>query len=344
MSPIKVLIVDDSAIVRQTLEKELSADPGFEVVGTAPDPYIARDKIVALAPDVMTLDIEMPRMDGLTFLRKLMKHHPIPVVVVSSIAQKGSDVALEAVRLGAVEALAKPGPAYAIGDMGIQLREKLRSAASVDINRLKNALSFEKQPAPKALVRTTDKVFVVGASTGGTQALELFVSQLPPNAPGTVIVQHMPAGFTKSFSERLNSIAAVEVKEAEDQDSIVPGKVLIAPGNFHMMVQRSGAKYFVKIKEGPLVGRHRPAVDVLFKSAAAFLGKNAVGILLTGMGKDGAEGMVAMKDAGAQNIVQDEASCVVYGMPKAAADLNAHHFQLPLQQVCGKALQLALEG
>ncbi|MCB0351995.1 MAG: chemotaxis response regulator protein-glutamate methylesterase [Bdellovibrionales bacterium] len=344
---IKVLIVDDSAIVRQTLERELSADPEFEVLGTAPDPYIARDKIVRLKPDVITLDIEMPRMDGLSFLKKLMQHYPIPVVVVSSLAKQGSEVALEAIRSGAVEVLAKPGPAYAVGDMGIELREKLKAAASVNMAVFKQKIDIPKntppKSAPRALIQTTDKVFVVGASTGGTQALEVFLTQLPANAPGTVIVQHMPAGFTRSFADRLNSLCQMEVKEAEDGDSIVPGKVLIAPGNQHMMVQRSGARYFVTVKDGPLVGRHRPSVDVLFKSAATFLGKNAIGILLTGMGKDGAQGMLAMKQAGSQNIVQDEQSCVVYGMPKAAFELEAAHFQLPLQEISIRALKLAVE-
>ena len=342
---VKVLIVDDSAVVRQTLEKELAKDPSIEVLGTAPDPYIARDKIVKLKPDVITLDIEMPRMDGLTFLRKMMKHYPLPIVIVSSIAQKGSEVAFEALKSGAIEVLAKPGPAYSVGDMAIELCEKIKSASKANLSKITTSAQLESSSANKvsALTKTTNKVLVIGASTGGTQAIELVLRQFPANAPGTVIVQHMPAGFTKTFSERLNDLCAVEVREAKNGDTIIPGRVLIAPGNFHMMVKRSGAKYFVEVKEGPLVGRHRPSVDVLFNSAATYLGNNAVGLMLTGMGKDGAQGMKKMRDAGAFNIAQDEASCVVYGMPKAAVEADAIDISLPLEKVAKAMIDKATD-
>ncbi|RMG43647.1 MAG: chemotaxis response regulator protein-glutamate methylesterase [Candidatus Dadabacteria bacterium] len=339
---VKVLIVDDSALVRQTLQKELGNDPEIEVLGTAPDPFIARDKIVSMNPDVITLDIEMPRMDGLTFLRKLMHHHPIPVVVVSSLAKKGSEIALEALQLGAVEVIAKPGPSYSIGEMGIELREKIKSAANAKLDKkLSRDQLNSVAPVATALSKTTHKVVVLGASTGGTQAIEYVLRQYPKNGPGTVIVQHMPAGFTRSFAERLNEICKIHVEEAKNGDTVTPGKVLIAPGNKHMLVKRSGAQYFVEVKDGPLVGRHRPSVDVLFNSAAAFIGKNAVGVMLTGMGKDGAQGMLKLKEAGAVNLAQDEKSCVVYGMPRAAVEAGAVDHVLPLDQIASKIMELA---
>jgi two-component system, chemotaxis family, protein-glutamate methylesterase/glutaminase len=341
---IKVLVVDDSAVVRQTLEKELSKDPGIEVVGTAADPYIARDKIVSLRPDVLTLDIEMPRMDGLTFLRKLMKHHPIPVIILSSLSRAGSEVALEALQFGAVEVLCKPGASYTVGDMSMELREKIRSAASAKLALLQNNLplhGLQDLPAKRTLVRTTNKIVVIGASTGGAQAIETVVRSFPPNSPGTVIVQHMPAGFTKAFSERLNSVSEVEVKEAESGDTVVNGRVLIAPGNRHLLLRRSGTQSYVEVKDGPLVGHHRPSVDVLFQSAAATLGRNAIGVMLTGMGVDGAAGMLKMKQAGAFNIAQDEETSVVYGMPKAAFEMGAVDQICPLPQIAEEILRLA---
>ena len=322
---VRLLIVDDSAVVRQTLERELGSDPEIEIVGTATDPYVARDKIVALKPDVITLDIEMPRMDGLSFLRKLMKYYPIPVVIVSSLAGKGSQIAVDAVEAGAVEVMCKPGAAYSIGEVAIELRSKVKAAARVNMERLLGQLKSQPQ-APvttKALSATTNKVIVLGASTGGTRAIEHLLREFPQNAPGTVIVQHMPAGFTLSFSQRLNECCAVEVKEAQHGDRVLPGRVLIAPGSAHMLIKRSGASYHVELDEGPLVNRHRPSVDVLFHSAAKHVGANAIGVMLTGMGADGAKGMLAMKEAGAYNIAQDEASSVVFGMPKAAIDVGA---------------------
>ncbi len=338
--PIRVLIVDDSAIVRQTLERELALDPEIAVVGTASDPYVARDKIVELKPDVVTLDIEMPRMDGLTFLRKLMTHYPLPVIVVSSLSQEGSAVALEAIKCGAVEVLAKPGAAYSIGDMSTTLRQKIRSAATANMSLL-TAKAATAPTALPALIQTTDQVVVLGASTGGTRAIEDVLSRLPSNCPGTVIVQHMPAGFTKAFADRLNQICQMEVSEAVDGDTIATGKVLIAPGNFHTLVKRSGARYYVEVKDGPLVGHHRPAVDVLFRSAAQTLGRNAIAVILTGMGADGAQGIVKMREAGAVTIGQDEKSCVVYGMPKAAFEAGGVEHVVPLDKIAARILHFA---
>lgn len=318
--PIKVLIVDDSSFVRQTLHKELTKYNDLEVVGTAPDPYVARDMIVKLKPQVVTLDIEMPRMDGITFLKKLIEHYPLPVIIVSSIAQKGSMTALEAIRAGAVEVISKPGEAYSVGDLAIELHDKIVSASQVNMTKIvdQSRMYTASSKPLTSMLRTTNKVVVIGASTGGTQAIEYILTHYPANAPATVIVQHMPAGFTRSFAERLDGLCQVEVLEASNDNTVQPGRVLIAPGNMHMMVRRSGARYYVNVKEGPLVNRHRPSVEVLFASAAESLGANAVGVMLTGMGADGATGMAQMKSAGAFNIGQDEESSIVYGMPKAA--------------------------
>ena len=342
---IKVLVVDDSAVVRRTLETELSKDSGIEVVGTAPDPYVARDKIVQLKPDVITLDIEMPRMDGVTFLRKLMKHYPIPVVILSSVAKEGSTMAMDALAAGAVEVLAKPGAAYAVGEMSTILSEKIRAASKADLKRLARISQLKPVPSKNhtALAKTTNKVIAIGASTGGTQAIEYCLRQLPTSAPGVVIVQHMPENFTTSFAKRLNSVCEVEVKEAAQGDAVVPGRVLIAPGSQHMALNRSGARYLVDLKAGPLVNRHRPSVEVLFRTAAQHAGANVVGVMLTGMGADGAEGMLKMKEAGAINIAQDEKTCVVYGMPRAAVEIGAVDYTLPLDRIVGKVLQLVNE-
>ena len=338
---IRVLIVDDSAMVRKIFSQELGKDPAINVVGTAPDPYIARDKILELNPDVITLDIEMPRMDGVTFLRKLMRHHPMPVIIVSSLTQKGGDLALEALQAGAVDVMCKPGAAYSVGDMSTQLRDKIKAAARVDVTK-RAAQARDAAPVKRlAMTRTTNKVIAIGASTGGTEALERVLVALPSNAPGIVIVQHMPEHFTRSFSERLNQKCAIAVREAKDGDTVVPGLALIAPGNYHMVFGRSGARYFVQVKSGPLVGRHRPAVDVLFKSVARFAGANAVGVIMTGMGHDGAAGMKLMHDAGAPTIAQDEATCVVFGMPNEAIKLGGVDHTLPLDTIPGKILKLA---
>lgn len=331
---IRVLVVDDSAIVRQVLTRELNNYPDIELVGTAPDPYVARDKIVQLKPDVMLLDVEMPRMDGITFLRKLMKHHPLPVIIVSSLTAKGSALALDAMEAGAVDVMCKPGSAYTVGEMTEQLVQKIRS---VRWARVRPATPTEEvvrqRPAAMAISQTTHKIIAIGASTGGTEAIREVLLQFPANAPGTVIVQHMPAYFTTSFAERLNGLCAVEVREAQDGDSVRPGLVLIAPGNFHMLLKRSGARYYVEVRDGPAVCLQRPSVDVLFKSVARYAGKNAVGAILTGMGSDGAKGMVEMRESGAYTIAQDERTCVVYGMPAKAVELGAAVDVLPLQKI-----------
>jgi len=331
---IKVLIIDDSAVVRTIFSKELSHDPEIEIIGAAPDPYVARDMIVKLQPDVVTLDIEMPRMDGVTFLRKLMKHYPLPVIVVSSLTKKGSDLAMEALNEGAVDVMCKPGPSYSVGDMSLSLIDKIKAAARVNVAIMQNVRSRGPQtPVKLSLTKTTNKVFALGASTGGTQALEFILMSMPAHAPGILIVQHMPEKFTKSFADRLNDICRIEVREAVDGDRVIPGRALIAPGNQHMVLRRSGASYYVEVKTGPLVKRQRPSVEVLFNSVAKYAGSNAVGILLTGMGSDGAEGLLKMKQAGASTIAQDEKSCVVFGMPKEAIQLGAVDSVLDLRAI-----------
>lgn len=340
---IRVLVVDDSAIVRRIFSEELANEPDMEVVGTAPDPYVARDKIVQLKPDVITLDIEMPRMDGLTFLRKLMKHYPLPVVIVSSLTAQGSKMALEAVELGAVEVLAKPGGAYSVGDMGVQLKEKIRAASRAQPLYSRKTPSASAAPVEKvsrALSETTQKIIAIGASTGGTEALKEILTSFPPNIPGLVIVQHMPAQFTRAFAERLNGLCAIRVKEAEDGDSVLNGQALIAPGNYHMVLRRSGARYFVSVKDGPLVHHQRPAVDVLFNSVAQYAGANAVGVICTGMGADGARGLLKMREAGARTLAQDEATCVVFGMPKEAIKVGAAEQVVPLGEISQKVVRV----
>jgi two-component system, chemotaxis family, protein-glutamate methylesterase/glutaminase len=332
---IKVLIVDDSATVRKILSSELSKDPYIEVVGTAPDPYVARDKIVELRPDVLLLDIEMPRMDGLTFLEKLMKHYPMPVIIVSSLAKKGCEVAMKALELGAAEVMAKPGAAYTVKDMGEQLIEKIKAVSTIrnfNSNNSKSVASVAKHSS-SAMLKTTNKIIAIGASTGGTEAIKDIITQLPSDMPPILIVQHMPQHFTKSFANRLNSICDLEVKEAEDREPVTAGKVLIAPGNFHMVLKRSGASYFVEVKDGPLVFHQRPSVEVLFSSVARYAGTNSIGVILTGMGKDGAGGLLEMRQAGAFTIAQDEKSCVVYGMPKEAIEIEAAVKVAPLERI-----------
>jgi two-component system chemotaxis response regulator CheB len=337
---IRVLVVDDSAVVREIFSRELSRDPEIEVVGTAPDPFVARDKIVLLKPDVITLDIEMPRMDGITFLKKLMKYYPLPVIIVSSLTAKGGQLALEAIDAGAVEVMSKPGASYTVGDMSVALRDKIKAAVQVDVSKKRRETGPVRQATRLSMTRITDKVLAIGASTGGTQALQQLLASMPSNCPGTVIVQHMPEHFTRSFADRLNELCAMNVKEAEDGDTVEPGMVLIAPGNFHMLLRRSGSAYFVQVKQGPLVSRQRPSVDVLFKSVAMYAGVNAVGVILTGMGKDGAQGMKEMKDAGAKTIAEHESSCVVFGMPKEAIALGGVDHVVPLALIPQKILEL----
>jgi two-component system chemotaxis response regulator CheB len=337
MRDIRVLVVDDSAIVRKIFTEELSKESGMAVVGTAPDPFVARDKIVKLKPDVITLDIEMPRMDGITFLKKIMKYFPLPVIIVSSLTPKGGKLALEAVESGAVEVLSKPGAAYSVGDMRQQLADKIRAAARARVSkRNDNEAALDRSTvkvSSHALKETTNKVIAIGASTGGTEALKKVLVKFPATIPGVLVVQHMPPNFTTAFAERLNGICAIEVKEAHDGDAVLPGRALIAPGNYHMLLKRSGARYYVAVKTGPMICHQRPAVDVLFKTTAKYAGSNAVGVILTGMGRDGADGMLEMRKAGARTIGQDEASCVVYGMPKEAAENGAVEKVVSLQNV-----------
>lgn len=363
---IRVLVVDDSAVVRQSLSSILESDPEIEVMGTAADPIIAVKKIMREVPDVITLDIEMPRMDGLTFLRKIMSQHPIPVVVISSLTQAGTEVALKALEYGASEIIGKPAmnPDLFFQESHIMLCDVVKAAAHAKLSRKKPTEMSEhhvpdtpSQPVirpsitPTIQVRPkysvdvmiekgvndiivdTDKVIVLGASTGGTEAIRSLLREMPENMPGIAIVQHMPEGFTRSFSNSLNQISRLEVKEAENGDKLYKGRVLIAPGNKHMLLKRVGKEYFVEVKDGPLVNRHRPSVDVLFRSAARYAGNNALGIILTGMGNDGAKGMQELHDTGAHTIAQDETSCIVFGMPKEAIKAGGIDDILPLNTI-----------
>ncbi|PLX81118.1 MAG: chemotaxis response regulator protein-glutamate methylesterase [Desulfuromonas sp.] len=349
--PIRVLIVDDSALVRKVLTDILADDPDIEVIGTAADPYLAATKIKKQVPDVISLDIEMPRMDGLTFLRKIMSQNPIPVVICSSLTEKGADVTFEAIRAGAVDIIAKPrsGAADYLRDARVRICDSIKAAASARLKKLQAVKAIaERAIEPKLtadvilgrgrrnpIYNTTDKVVVMGASTGGTEALRSFLRQLPPDAPGIAIVQHMPEHFTAAFAQRLNEICQVDVKEAATGDRVIQGRVLIAPGNYHLLLKRNGAQYFVDVKEGPLVRRHRPSVDVLFRSAARHAGPNATGIIMTGMGDDGAQGLLEIKEAGGMTFAQDEESCVVFGMPNEAIRLGAVEKKsiLPLERL-----------
>jgi two-component system chemotaxis response regulator CheB len=324
---IKVLVVDDSVLICKTLTEELSKFADIHVVGTAMDPYMARDQIVKLKPDVITLDIEMPKMDGLTFLSRLMKHYPLPVVVVSSLTPRNSEAALKAFELGAVEVIAKPGMQFSLPDVGGQLVRAIRAAASARVSMAGRVTGMKggQMPGPSGFppVQMGQRVLVIGASTGGTQAIEAVLIALPGTTPGTVIVQHMPEYFTAAFADRLNRVCAMEVREARDNDTVVPGLALVAPGNKHLVLQRSGARFVVRVKDGPPVHHQRPSVDVLFHSVAHNAGSYATGVLLTGMGADGAQGLLAMRQYGAHTIVQDEETCVVFGMPKEAIRCGA---------------------
>lgn len=343
---IRVLVVDDSAVVRQALTHALSQDPGIEVVGSACDPYVARDKILDLNPDVLTLDIEMPRMDGLTFLRILQKHRPMPVVVISSLTQAGSRAALDALAAGAVDVIAKPGSAWSVGELHDQLILRVKGAA------------FARMPPPaeelKPPVRVAEglgsarlhsrQLIVFGASTGGTEALKSVLTQLPPGLPGICIVQHIPPFFSRAFAERLNDLCAFPVREAGPNDIVQPGLALVAPGDYHMLVAWKGDHYEIALNQNPPLHHTRPAVDVLFNSAAACAGARAIGILLTGMGSDGANGMQKLKAAGAATFAQDEATCVVYGMPRAAVELGVVDHLLPLDQIPSALLRAVQSG
>jgi len=350
---IRVLVVDDSASVRQTMKEILESDPAIEVIATASDPFVAASHMMREEPDVITLDVEMPRMDGLTFLDKIMSQHPIPVVMCSSLTTEGSETALSALERGAVDIITKPsvGTRQFLEESKVRICDAIKSAAQARLS--KPRLAGAVKPSPKltadvmlpkppthAMIQTTEKIVAIGASTGGTEALREILEALPADAPGIVIVQHMPEKFTAAFAQRLNSICKITVKEAENNDSVLRGQALIAPGNKHMMLKRSGARYCVEIRDGPLVSRHRPSVDVLFRSAARYGGKNVLGVILTGMGDDGAKGMREMKDAGACNIAQDENSCVVFGMPQEAIKTGAVDHILPLDRIVTEILRL----
>lgn len=346
LKQIRVLIVDDSAVVRQVMSELLSSDPEIKVIGTASDPFVAAKKMLEEVPDVITLDVEMPRMDGLTFLQKIMSQHPIPVVMCSSLTEEGCETGMRALELGAVDVITKPklGVQKFLEESRTMLCDTVKAAARARVRRMPRSLiePVERKLSAdavmplkitKALIQTTEKIIVVGASTGGTEALTVLLMGLPVDAPGMVVVQHMPEKFTASLAQRLDSICKVRVKEAAHGDSVLRGQVLIAPGGFHTLLKRNGARYFVEVQDGPLVTRHKPSVDVLFRSAAMYAGSNAVGVIMTGMGDDGAHGMLELKDSGAMTFAQDEATCVVFGMPKEAIALGGVDKILPLQRI-----------
>jgi two-component system chemotaxis response regulator CheB len=355
MNTIKVLIIDDSALVRQVLTELLDADPELHVVGTAQDPYAARDKIKKLNPDVLTLDVEMPKMDGITFLRNLMRLRPMPVLMVSTLTEAGADVTLEALELGAIDFVTKPNldVAEKLKDYADELVEKVKIAARARVRTSAerrtaipvipkldaDAVLGERHRTSPVGFKTTEKLVAIGASTGGTEAIREVLEQVPADAPGIVITQHIPPRFSTSFAERMDRLCAMTVFEAQDGQQILPGHVYIAPGDRHLWVERSGARYFCRLSDGPPVNRHRPSVDVLFRSVAQAAGPNAVGAILTGMGDDGARGLLEMKEAGAATLVQDEATSVVWGMPGEAVKLGASEAQYPLEEIAGQIIQ-----
>ncbi len=340
------MLVDDSALVRQTLSDVLSTDPQIEIVATAQDPFVAAKKMRTISPDVMILDVEMPRMDGITFLKKIMSQHPIPVIICSTLVDKGADTTLKALEYGAVDIIQKPkvGTRQFLEEAKVILSDAVKGAAGVKLDRLKkrplvspklsaDAVIHKSDNSSKSMVKTTEKIIVIGASTGGTEAVREVLETMPRDAPGIVVVQHMPEGFTSSFAKRLDTLCQVNVKEAQDGDSVLRGHAMIAPGNKHTLLKRSGARYYVEVKDGPLVSRHRPSVDVLFRSSARYGGRNIVAAILTGMGDDGANGMKEMLDAGAYTIGQNEETCVVYGMPKEAFERGGVTKQMPLEKI-----------
>lgn len=332
---IRVLVVDDSAVVRQVLSRQLALDPDIDVVGTAPDPFVARDMIAKLKPQVLTLDLEMPRMDGISFLKKLMSHFPIPTIVVSSLTPKGSDMALEAMRAGAVDVVCKPDAAYSVSSLTDDLAVKVKQASVIDVRRHAEKMKAMGGPRPQVspLKRTTNQIVAIGSSTGGTTALEVLFDQLPPDAPGIIISQHMPPRFTTTFAARLNERSRMEVREAKNGDAVVPGVALLSPGDNHMRLARSGARYIVRCEPGPPINYHTPNIDVMMRSVAQVAGANAVGVILTGMGQDGAEGLLEVRQAGGYTLAQDEVTSIVYGMPKVAFENGAAMEVLPIQRM-----------
>ena len=347
---IKVLIVDDSALIRSVMKEIIGSQPDMEVVGVAPDPLVARELIKQTNPDVLTLDVEMPKMDGLDFLEKLMRLRPMPVVMVSSLTERGSEITMRALELGAVDFVTKPKISIQTGmrEYTELIADKIRAAVKARI-RPRTVPSAERPggalPAIRNPLTSSEKLIIIGASTGGTEAIREFLMQMPSDCPGILIAQHMPEGFTSSFARRLDALCKISVREAAGDERILPGHAYIAPGHSHLLLGRSGANYVTRIEQTEPVNRHRPSVDVLFRSAALSAGKNAVGVILTGMGKDGAAGMLEMKNAGAYNFAQDEASCVVFGMPREAIALGATHEVGPLQALPGMVLNyLATHG
>lgn len=350
---IKVLIVDDSALIRSVMSEIIGSQPDMEVVGVAPDPIVARELIKQTNPDVLTLDVEMPRMDGLDFLEKLMRLRPMPVVMVSSLTERGSEITMRALELGAVDFVTKPKLSIQSGmrEYAEMIADKIRIASKVRIRPRTIQHAEAKQGGESALpmirnpLTSSEKLIIIGASTGGTEAIKNFLIQMPSDCPGILITQHMPEGFTRSFAKRLDGLCKIAVSEAVGGERVLPGHAYIAPGHSHLLLTRSGANYVTKLDDGEPVNRHRPSVDVLFRSAASSAGKNAVGVILTGMGKDGAQGMLEMKGAGAYNFAQDEASCVVFGMPREAIAVGAAHEVAPLNELPAKVLQyLATQG
>ncbi|MCA9472439.1 MAG: chemotaxis response regulator protein-glutamate methylesterase [Nitrospirales bacterium] len=336
---IRVLIVDDSALIRGVMTELLSHDPEIEVIGTATDPYAARDKIKSLNPDVLTLDVEMPKMDGLTFLQKVMHGHPMPVVMVSSLTESGCETTLRALEFGAVDFITKPkiDVQHGMEELAETITSKIKGAASASVRKRtpthSNQARIRELASHSSMIKTTDTIIAIGASTGGTEALKELLEVLPPSVPPIIMTQHMPERFTKTFADRLNQVCQIGVKEAEEGDSVIPGQALLAPGNYHMELRRSGARYHVTLNQKPPVNRHRPSVDAMFQSVAQYAGSNSLGVILTGMGNDGAAGMLAMKKAGAFNLAQDEASCVVFGMPKEAIKAGGVDKILPLHDI-----------